>query len=207
MRASDRDRRGPLLAALCALLLIPGLAAAALPAAEFRVAENGTAFCATVELVQAVSYVFTEPGLLGEQVPVEVGNVRLVAENGTEVTFEDYGRAGILFPEGNYTVSFSGTIRDNELMQVFEQPYRATVTVPAGFNVTNPVLGGYSPGATVTIRADGSNVVAWESTREAHVRFYDAERESLFWFFATTWAVVAVILLFPFVADGLARRR
>jgi hypothetical protein len=206
VRAPHRDRRGPLLAALCALLLIPVLAGA-LPAADYRIAENGTAYNGTVELEQTEVYVFAEPGVLGEQVPVEVSGIRLVAPHGTEVAYEDYGRAGISFPKGNYTLSYAGDIKDSQLLQVYDRAYRANVTLPAGYGVTNPVLGGYSPGANVTALPDGSTVVSWKSTREGRVRFYDPARESLLWFFATTWAVVAVVLLFPFLAERLSRRR
>lgn len=170
-------------------------------------AENGTAYNATVELEQAEVYVFAEPGVLGEQVPAQVSGIRLVAANGSEVAYEDLGGSVIAFPKGNYTVSFAGVIRDSQLQQVYDRAYRANVTVPAGFGVTNPVLGGYSPGANVTALADNSTVVSWKSTREVRVRFYDPARESLLWFFATTWAVVAIVLLFPFLAERLTRRR
>ena len=205
MRASHRDRRGSLLAALCALLLIPVLAAAA-PAADYRVAENGTAYTATLELENAQAYAFAEPGVLGEQVPARVTGVRLEAPNGTEVAYEDLGGSMIAFPEGNYTLSFSGEIQASQLLQVNDRAYRANVTVPAGYNVTNPLLGGYSPGGRVTSLPDGATQVSWESTREVRVRFYDPARESLLYFFATSWAVVAVILLFPFVMTRLVRR-
>lgn len=205
MRAPHRDRRGPLLAALCALLLIPVLAAA-LPSADYRIAENGTAYTAAVELERSEVYVFSEPGLIGETVPVEVSGVRLVATNGTDAAFEDLGSGVIAFPMGNYTLFYNGTVRDTYLQQVFDRAYRANVTVPAGFGVTNPLLGGYSPGANVTVRPDNSTLLSWQSTREVRVRFYDPAREDLLWFFATTWAVVAIVLLFPFVMDRLSRR-
>jgi hypothetical protein len=205
VRSPHRDRRGPLLAALCALLLIPALAAA-LPVADYRVAENGTAYTAEVELENAGAYAFAEPGTLGDQVPAEVTGVRLEAPNGTEVAYEDRGGSMITFPEGNYTLAFAGEVRNSQLQQVYDRPYRANVTVPAGFNVTNPLLGGYSPGGTVTALPDGGTRVSWESTREVRVRFYDPARESLLWFFATTWGVVAIVLLLPFLLNRLARR-
>jgi hypothetical protein len=59
----------------------------------------------------------------------------------------------------------------------------------------------------VTALPDNSTLVSWKATREVRVRFYDPARESLLWFFATTWAVIAVMLLFPFVMDRLSRRR
>jgi hypothetical protein len=205
VRAPHRDRRGPLLAALCALLLIPVLAAA-LPSADYRIAENGTAYTAVVELERTEVYVFSEPGLIGETVPVEVTGVRLVASNGTEAPYEDLGSGVIAFPMGNYTLSFDGEVHDMYFQQAFDRPYRANVTVPAGFGVTNLLLGGYSPGANVTALPDNSTLLSWQSTREVRVRFYDPAREDLLWFFATTWVVVAIVLLFPFVMDRLSRR-
>ncbi|MEN6517148.1 MAG: DUF5803 family protein [Methanospirillum sp.] len=204
MRAPHRDRRGPLLAALCALLLIPVLAAA-LPAADYRIEENGTAYTATVELEQAEVYAFAEPGVLGEQVPARVSGIRLAAPNGTGVTYEDLGGSVISFPRGNYTISFAGEIKDSQLQQVYDRAYRANVTVPAVYNVTNPILGGYSQGANVTTLPGGATELTWQSTREVRVRFYDSGRESLLWFFATTWVVVAIVLLFPFLLNRLAR--
>ncbi len=110
----------------------------------------------------------------------------------------------ISFPKGNYTLSYAGDIKDSQLQQVYDRAYRANATVPAGYGVTNPVLGGYSPGANVTALPDGGTRLSWQSTREVRVRFYDPARESLLWFFATTWAVVAVVLLFPFLAERLS---
>lgn len=144
--------------------------------------------------------------MLGEQVPARVTGVRLEAPNGTGVTYEDLGGSVISFPRGNYTLAYSGELRNAELQQVYDRPYGANVTVPAGYNVTNPILGGYSPGATVTSLPDGATWVSWESTREVRVRFYDPARESLLWFFATSWAVVAIVLLFPFLMMRLIRR-
>ena len=158
-----------------------------------------------IELEDAGAYVFAEPGVLGEQIPARVTGVRLEAPNGTEVAYEDLGGSMIAFPEGNYTLAFSGEIQASQLLQVYDRAYRANVTVPAGYNVTNPLLGGYSPGGTVTSLPDGATLVSWESTREVRVRFYDAARESLLFFFATSWAVVAVILLFPFLMTRLVR--
>lgn len=158
-----------------------------------------------IELEDTEAYVFAEPGVLGEQVPARVTGVRLEASNGTEVTYEDLGGSMIAFPEGNYTLSFSGEILASQLLQVYDRAYRANVTVPAGYNVTNPLLGGYSPGGRVTALPDGATQVSWESTREVRVRFYDPARESLLYFFATSWAVVAIILLFPFLMMRLDR--
>ena len=58
-------------------------------------------YTATVELENAEAYVFAEPGVLGEQVPARVTMVRLEAQNGTEVAYEDLGGSMIAFPEGN----------------------------------------------------------------------------------------------------------
>lgn len=159
-----------------------------------------------MELERAEAYVFAEPGVLGEQVPAKVSGIRLVAPNGTEVAYEDLGGSVISFPEGNYTLSFSGEIKGYELLQVYTSPYRANVTVPAGYGVENLLLGGYSPGANVTAMPDGTTGLSWQSTREVRVRFYDPARESLLWFFATTWVVVAIVLLFPFLMQRLVRR-
>ncbi len=127
-----------------------------------------------IELEQVDLYAFAEPGVLGEQVPATVSGVRLEAPNGTEVKYEELAGGMITFPEGNYTLSYAGEVKGANLQQVFDRPYRANVTVPAGYNVTNPLLGGYSRGANVTAQPDGTTRLSWESTREVQVRFYDA---------------------------------
>ncbi len=143
--------------------------------------------------------------MLGEQVPVEVSGVRLLAPNGTEVAYEEGGRSMIAFPRGNYSVRFWGTLRNYHLQQVYDRYYRVNVTVPSGYDVRNPLLGGWSPGAKVSSGPNETTILAWERTRELSVRFYDPARESLLWFFATAWAAVAVVLLFPFLLTRLMR--
>ncbi len=142
--------------------------------------------------------------MLGEQIPAVVSGIRLVAPNGTEVPYEDLGGSVISFPRGNYTLSFDGEIKDSQLQQGYDRAYRANVTVPAGYSVTNPILGGYSQGANVTALPDGGTKLSWQSTREVRVRFYDPARESLLWFFATIWVVIAIVLLTPFLLNRLA---
>jgi len=205
VRCSLRDRRGYLLAALCTLLLIPWVAVA-LPTASFEIAENGSSCQVEIELVGAASYYFSEPGILGEQVPVEVSDVRLVLENGTEEVFEQPARSMIGFPRGNYTLSYRAPVRNYHLQQIFDQYYEVNVTVPSGYDVRNPLLGGWSPGATVTREANGSTRLSWRRTHDLFVRFYDPGRESLLWFFGTSWAVVAIVLLFPFLVGRFARQ-
>lgn len=180
--------------------------AAGIPAASYEIAENGSVYSAEVQLEDAGSYLFSEPGMLGEQVPVEVSGVRLYSPNGSAAVYEEIGRSTIEFPRGNYTLVFSGPLRNSHLQQVYDRYYRVNVTVPSGFDVRNPLLGGWSPGAEITTGGNMTTVLAWERTRELSVRFYDPTRESLLWFFATAWAAVAIVLLFPFVLSRLARR-
>ena len=204
MRAPHRDRRGYLLAGLCALLLIPWVAVA-LPTATYEIAENGTAYQVEIELVGADTYLFSEPGMLGERVPVEVTGVRLVSADGTEGAYTDTGHSTIGFARGNYTLSYSAPLRNFHLEQVFDRYYAVNVTVPAGYDVRNPLLGGWSSGATVNEGANGTTLLTWEKTHDLAVRFYDPGRESLLWFFGTAWAVVAIVLLFPFLVMRFAR--
>ncbi|NLX49678.1 MAG: hypothetical protein GXY82_07415 [Methanospirillum sp.] len=186
--------------------MIPALAGA-LPGAEFEIAANGTAYSARIEIEETDAYIFSEPGILGEPVPSRVSGIRLEAPNGTVVPIREQGSGVITFPEGNYTLSFEGELGTPHLQHFFDAAHRANVTVPAGLNVTNPFLGGYSPGADLTVKPDGTTRLSWDSTGEVRVRFYDAAREAMLWFFASTWAVVAIVLLFPFLFDRLNRHR
>jgi hypothetical protein len=160
-----------------------------------------------VEVEQARSYLFSEPGMLGEQVPVTVSNVSLTAANGSVVEYEDLGGSQITFPKGNYTLRYTAPLRNYQLQQIFDRYYAVNVTVPAGYDVRNPLLGGYSQGGKVSVGANGTIEVRWDRTRECRIRFYDPARESLLWFFGTSWAVVAIVLLFPFLMMRFSRRR
>lgn len=143
--------------------------------------------------------------MLGEKVPIEASGVRLVSANGTEAEVRETGYSSIEFPRGNYTLSYSAPLRNYRLEQVFDRYYAVNVTVPSGYDVRNPLLGGWSPGATVTEGTNNTTLLTWERTHDLTVRFYDPGREALLWFFGTSWAVVAVVLLFPFLMMRFAR--
>ncbi len=145
--------------------------------------------------------------MLGEKVPVDVTGVRLVSSNGTEAAYRETGHSMIGFARGNYTLSYFAPLRNFHLEQAFDRQYAVNVTVPAGYDVRNPLLGGWSPGATVTEGPNGTIHLSWERTHDLSVRLYDPGRESLLWFFGTSWAVVAVVLLFPFLVMRFARQR
>jgi hypothetical protein len=104
----------------------------------------------------------------------------------------------ITFENGDYVVSFDGVIRNNHLLADFETPSSIRVHVPEGLDVRNPLLGVVSPGATIT-EETGGILISWKDTRMFECRFYDPFRETLLTTFLTFWAVVAVVLLFPFL--------
>ena len=83
----------------------------------------------------------------------------------------------ITFSKGNYTVSYTGPLRDNHLQGVFDKPYHVNVTIPQEFDVRNPLLAGLSNGANVTRFSDNTTLVQWNRSYAFDLRFYDETRE------------------------------
>ncbi len=135
---------------------------------------------------------------MGENVPVAVGDVHLMA-NGIPAPFNHstpWGRPhAITFPKGNYTVSYSAPIRDNHLQGVFDKPYHVNVTIPQEFDVRNPLLAGLSTGANVTRFSDNTTLVQWNQSYAFDMRFYDGNREQLLYFFLQFMGILIVVLV------------
>ncbi|MDD1702976.1 MAG: DUF5803 family protein [Methanoregula sp.] len=146
---------------------------------------------------------FADTGMLGENVPVTVTNVSLVAENGTPASFnwttQWNSPSTITFPKGNYTVSYMAPLRDNDLKGAFLSPYNVSVFLPKEFDVRNPLLAGLSVGANVTRFPDNTTTITWNKTGSFDLRFYDQNREELLYMFAEFMIILAVILLMPFL--------
>lgn len=167
--------------------------------ADFSVAPNGTLYQATVELEQLDRYSLYDTGVLGERVPGQVTGLTLSQENRT-VPFNRTDPFTIVFPKGNYTLSYSGTIRDNHLQQAFPKPYNVTISLPPEYDIKNPLIGMISPqGARVTTVKGNWTTIAWDQVRSVEIRFYDPGRETLLYLFGNFWIIVAVVLLFPFL--------
>ena len=203
MRTPNRDRCGPALAALCAALVIILCAppAGALDA-TYQVLPNATSYAARVEIMGASNYMFADTDMLGENIPVAVTNVTLVAENGTTVDFNWTNPwnapSSIVFPKGNYTVAYIAPLSNNQLQGSYLSPYNVTVTLPGAYDVRNPLLAGLSQGANVTRLPDNSTQVSWNQTLSFDLRFYDQAREDLLYLFAEFMVILAAILLLPF---------
>jgi len=159
---------------------------------------NGTAYQATVDLAGSKNYAFTEPGILGERVPIQVSAVTLTTETGASQSFNWSGSSEITFPSGNYTVNYTAPMRDNHLVIVYDRIYQARIVLPEGYDIRNPLLGYVSPGANV-IEKGNQVIIAWNATRSIEVRYYDPERESLLYMFGNFWVIIAVVLLMPFL--------
>jgi hypothetical protein len=200
MRTPDRDQRRSTLAALCAalvILLILAPPAGAL-SADYRIFPNGTAYQISIEINDTSRYEFADIGFMGENVPLLVGDVHLMA-NSTPADFNystPWGRPqAITFPMGNYTVSYSAPLRDNHLQGVFEKPYHVNVTIPQEFDVRNPLLAGLSTGADVTRFPDNTTLVQWNRSYAFDLRFYDSSREQLLYFFLQFMGILVVVLV------------
>lgn len=200
MRAPDRDRRRYRIAALCLALILLAGAGAAL-SADYTVFPNGTAYSAAIEVTGVDRYQFTEPGLLGEDVPLSVRGVSVENESGA-VAFTEGAYSTISFAEGNYTIRFAGTIQDRYMQVAFHSPYNVTFFIPSEFDVRNPLLGSV-PGGKVYSATDGGTLVAWNSTRYFECRFYDSFQEKALIVFGTVWIAICLIFLIPFISQRL----
>jgi hypothetical protein len=196
MRVPDRDRRRSAVAALCIAAVLIAAPAFAL-SAEYRILPNGTSYQGEIEVENAERYEFTETGMLGEKVPVQVTGVSLAGAC-FPCCFTWQDRTTITFLPGNYTVRFTGTVRDNHLVVTYPEPYNVTMVIPKGLDVRNRLLGMISPGGEVSESKDGSLEVAWKEVRSAEVRYYPPDRENLLMWFGQFWVIIAVVLLLPF---------
>jgi Family of unknown function (DUF5803) len=200
MRTTNRDRRRYAFAALCTALVIAlaGIPAAGALSADYTVLPNGTAYNASVEITGASEYVFADVGIMGENVPVQVGNVQL-SGNCSPCTYNwsmPWGApSSITFTKGNYTVSYLAPLQDNTLQGTFDSPYQVNVTIPEEFDVRNPLLAGISQGATLTRHGDNTTTVQWNNTATFNVRFYDTGHEELLWFFLQFMGILVLILV------------
>jgi hypothetical protein len=199
MRTTHRDRCGYAFAALCTALVIAlaGIPAAGALSADYVVLPNGTAYNTSVEITGASEYVFSNVGIMGENVPVVVGNVQLLG-NCSPCSYNwsrPWGApSSITFAQGNYTVSYTEPLQDNTLQETFDRPYQVNVTIPDGFDVRNPLLAGISQGATVTHHGDNTTTVHWNNIATFNVRFYDAGHEELLWFFLQFMGILVLVL-------------
>ncbi len=152
---------------------------------------------ASLELENAGQFRFTEPGIIGERVPITVTGVNLTA-NGSPARFEFASASEIRFVPGNYTVSYLAPVRESHFSGAFDTPYRVEVLLPQDLDVRNPLLGMVSQGGVVNATPDGSKTVTWNETRSFELRFYDASQESLLYLFGNIWLMAAIVLLLPF---------
>ena len=172
--------------------------------ADYLVFPNGTAYRASIEIADVSRYEFADTGMLGEPTPIVVGEVQLSGNcspchfNLTNPSFTSNSRA-ITFERGNYTVSYIAPLRDNHLQAYFKSPYHVNITLPQEFNVQNPLLAGFSPGASVTRYPDNTTIIQWNNTLSADLRFYDEGREELLYFFLQFLGIIAIVLLLPFL--------
>jgi hypothetical protein len=137
-------------------------------------------------------------GFMGEEVPLAVGNVQLSCD-GLPAPFnwsKPWGApSSISFAKGNYTVSFTAPLRDNNLNVVYTKPYNASVMLPQNFSVTNPLLAGLSNGANVTHNADNTTTISWTKAYMFDLRFYSQSQQDLLYFFLQFMAILIVVLV------------
>ena len=195
MRTPDRDRCGYRILAVSLALILLVQGAAALDA-TFVVSENGTWYHGDVMVEGVATYEFSEPGVLGESVPIAASNITVRNADGT-VPFEEKGAGKIAFPEGNYTIGYDAPLSDRQLTVMLETPADVTVVLPDAFGITNPLLGYTGTGAVVEETPAGTTIT-WEESRVVELRFYDAFQEQMLVIFGTFWLALVVIFLVPY---------
>ncbi len=196
MRPANRNRRRYSVALICIALILCVSGVSAL-SAVYTVAENGTAYNAEIEVLQAEKYAFTEPGLMGEPVPVTVSDVSLFNATGP-VNFTEESSSTIRFPKGNYTIHYSAPLNTNELTVLLADASNISVSLPEQYRVANPLLGYVSTGGVVNGSGNGT-MILWEDSRNAQVRYYDAFQEQALFIFGTFWIGIVVIFLVPYL--------
>ncbi|MDE4908896.1 DUF5803 family protein [Methanogenium marinum] len=196
MRPADRNRCRYSVALICLALIFCVSGVSAL-SAVYTVAENGTAYSAEIEVLQTEKYAFTEPGLLGEPVPVTVSDVSVFNEAGP-VNFTEEGSSTIRFTEGNYTICYSAPLNSNEITVLLADTSNISVSLPEQYAVSNPLLGYVSSGGVANVSGNGTTIL-WEDARSAQVRYYDAFQEQALIIFGTFWIGIVVIFLVPYM--------
>jgi hypothetical protein len=203
MRTPHRDRRRPGIIALCFVILALCVPASALTA-DYTVLPNGTRYAALVEVADADEYFLYDLGILGERIPIQTDDIEVFNENGS-VAYESSLSGRITFPQGNYTIRYSGPILDNHLQASFVEPYDIRVHLSEGYDVRNPFLGVVSRGGEVTAE-NGTVTVSWEETRSMEIRFYDSMREQMLLMFGTLWIALCAIFVMPYLMMRLRDR-
>jgi len=167
---------------------------------------SGGAYHAIAVVNDTDEFLWWETGLLGERIPLEVENVTVRNLNGScnDCPFTKTDPNRIAFTEGNYSISFDGSIHNNHFITEFDEPTTVRLYFPQGLDVRNPFLGSVSRGGEVTTSNDSSISIQWNDTLLAECRFYEPGRVMLLSTFFTFWIVAAIILLFPYL---LMRRR
>lgn len=167
--------------------------------ATFEVLPGGEAYQGAVTLVNESEYSFWKPGYLGETVSLEVRNVTVSGECGTNCTYSWKDKNTVSFQQGNVTVGYEADVEARDLQILMTEPSNITVTLPEGLSVSNPLLGWTSTGAAVTEEENGTTTIQWEKTVFAEARYYDPGQERLLYIFGSIWLTVAVVLLFPYL--------
>ncbi len=128
-------------------MLIP--AAGAL-SADYRIFPNGTAYTASVDILNADRYEFADVGFLGEDIAINVGNVNL-SGNCSPCEFnwsKGWGRpSAITFLRGNYTVSYIAPLKDNTLQVNYDNQYNVSVTLPGRIGCPKSATYQHQPGS------------------------------------------------------------
>ena len=198
MRPANRDRPNHRSTACCIVsILVVLLALFVVPvtanSATYFVSEDGTVLTANVTMINQSEFLLVTPGLLGEDVALTVDNLTIQNETGVI----EYTIVGTLvsFPEGNYTLNYSVSIKNNMVYAKYPALYNVSIYLPEKFQTGHLILGTVGSGGVISSSDNASygSMVTFENTKAASLTFYEDSREPILYIFLGIWGVVFLI--------------
>lgn len=129
-----------------------------------------------------------------------------VLVNGRNDTYEWKSDVEIAFEKGDHTVSYKGTILNNQIRAMFMVPMNVTVSLPETVGITNPLLAMISGNGEIIVQKDGSSNVVWKNTRSFSLQFYDPMQEFILTAFGTIWVVLVIVFLVPYIGQRMRKK-
>jgi len=171
--------------------------------ANYIITEDGKAYLARIQLDDTDRYQFFEPGSLGERTKMDVSDVLI---DGRNTTFEWASDVEVSFEKGDHTISYNGTIINNQFRAMFMTPMNVTILLPNTVGVTNPLLAMISGNAEIITEDDGSAKVVWNDTRAFTLQYYDPMQEFMLTTFGTIWVVLVIVFMVPYLGQRMRKK-
>ena len=199
MRSTNRNRSDYrstalriIIAALAVLLLLAAPLAAA-NTADYIVSADGKTVSAVLTLEDQNVFYIQNSGLFGDSAVENVTNLKLVRDDGTEVTPKN-SNGTYTFEKGNYLLTYTAPIDGNTIYGKYPAKFDVTVTLPDPYTTGHLVLGTVQNNGAIT--KDGTNtIVTYTQTTTAQLTYYDKNREWMLYAFLGIWAILCIIFL------------